>query len=75
MPTDVNLVVLNGCRPTKSKTTYPPIKINHPLAQIKTADTIVVGSGESGIYFSQQLQLTTSTQQPLKLGLAQTLES
>ena len=52
MPTDVNLVVLNGCRPTKSKPTCPPIKINHPPAHIKNADTIAVDSGASSIYFS-----------------------
>ena len=52
IPTDVDLFVLNGCKPTKLKPTYPPIKINHSPEQIKPADTIVVESGASGIYFS-----------------------
>ena len=51
IPTNVNLVVLNCCRTNKSKPAYPPIKINHPPAQIKPADTIVVEYGANGIYF------------------------
>ena len=52
LPTNVKLVVLDGCRPTKSKPTYPTIKINPEPAQINPADAIVVDSGASGIYFS-----------------------
>ena len=48
----MNLFVFNDLGPTKSKPTHPPRKTNHPQAHIKPADTIVVDSGASSIYFS-----------------------
>ena len=52
LTTNVNLYVLDGRRPTQSKTTCPPIKTNHPSEQINPADTIFVESSASGIYLS-----------------------